>query len=191
MQKLQVSTSPFNLPIFCCSSCDALGSLVPPITLAFTRIYRCVSVTLREEQQRVFPPAVRTAEEFVALNPVRVGRQTFSLVEEKGVAIHRKKGRKADWVRRSRKIHGSVRPAPRFSSSRAISPTPRADSPAGLARGRRAPRSRRLRDAATHAAAAGAPQAGGTRATRSRWHRRVAPPHRPPEKDSVLLEGGR
>jgi len=136
-----------------------------------------------------FTPGTRTGEKFVALNPVRVGRQTFSFVEEKRRGDPHEK-RPESSLFPTRKIHEACDQRKGVAAAEAISPTPRADSPAGLAQ-----RTRRRRSNARRGGRPVAAAVGGTRAALSRWHwhKRVAPPQAPPgkKKDSVLLEGGK
>jgi len=130
-----------------------------------------------------FTPGTRTGEKFVALNPVRVGRQTFSFVEEKRRGDPHEK-RPESSLFPTRKIHEAcdqrkgVAAAGHqpHASCRFASPPRAEDATPTQQRTPRRP-------------AAGAPSGRGlrlwgTRAARSRWHwhKRVAPPQAPTGK---------
>ena len=74
-----------------------------PITLAFTRIFGCVSGTLREEQQRVRSLQERELEKSLWLSiQCESVAKLFPWWRKKGVAIHGKNGRKAACERREK-----------------------------------------------------------------------------------------
>lgn len=156
-----------------------------PITLAFTRIFGCVSVTLREEEQQ----RVRSLQEWELEKSLWLSIQCESVAKlfpwwrKKGVAIHRENGQKQPVS--DEKNPRSVRPAQRRRSSRGHQP----HASCRFASRPRAEDATPTQQRTPRRPAAGAPSGRGlrlwgTRAARSRWHwhKRVAPPQAPTGK---------
>ena len=120
-----------------------------PITLAFTRIFGCVSVTLREEEQQ----RVRSLQEWELEKSLWLSIQCESVAKlfpswrKKGAAIHTKNARKAACFRREKSTK-------RATSAKA-SQQQRPSAPRLVQIRQPASRRGRDADAATHAAAAG------------------------------------